>query len=439
MSRSTVKTAQVNPKKATKEVYLETEVNETPGYLTASQASKLQKQEWDSFSEAFQTAVPIEVATISLGQLNDAFVTTQDEFEQQECDERSIKKIVHSVVHGDSGLMKPVTVTEYDGVLYITGGRHRTKALAYIAEVMGLDEDSEVTVLYQTVEEYHQLVELIEADNAGRRMRGSELATIQSQLLGVTKDQSMEEALEHLFGQKGVTRSQLRKAVNSLVVRENRRSPNSPLTDEGAKTLVNYLTAELFTRAYDVTIYAKLLTAYYDYAVNNYSKLAKMVNAEFGDENVIRHGKFVSEHILEAIKVSKLLGKLPTQAEVKAAAKAEAEERREEKAREKAAKERAAIAAQAKADKEEQSKRRKAGAKPTKPAIVEVDDEEEEEEEEVVQPTKKMTSMTKKGKVAIQEPEELEEEEVELEEEVEVEEVVTRKPAARTARKLKAL
>ena len=395
MARS-IKTAQVNPTKATRKEYIETETSEVAGYLTASQCAKLQKKEVESFVDAFQSQVPVVVADISFQQLSEAFEDTQNQFEQADCDERSIKKIVSSIALGDSGLMKPVTITEYDGVMYITGGRHRTKAILYVAlDVLGLSLDDDVRVLYQTVESYHQLVELIEADNAGRRMRSAELATIQSQLLGVDKEMSLEEALEHLFTQKA-TRSQLRKAIISLVVRENRRTDDSPLTDEGTRTLTNYLMQYLFDREYDVDAYAKTLTAYYDYIVGNYNKLAKMVAAEFGDENVIRHGKWVCDQVVTALKLSKVINKLKTQSEVKEEARKLAEQARIEKEAEKARR----IIEQDKAVSDASPKQRKAptttrkARKVAEPVeVIEVNDEDKDDEQANAKSQRKATKL----------------------------------------------
>lgn len=177
-----------------------------------------------------------------------AIHNSESKSRQYELMARNIKKIAHSLFVKDGWVFRDPVVAHYNGELYIVGGRHRVSAIVQTLAQCCLDSDLSdnwkqvkfekccrqqirVDELYLISEE--DLIQLILADNDGRRMRGAELASIEIQVEGADPDEP-DSVIPFILAEGLTPQQRARKASAFFTLQPYSRIPPQSLSELGA-------------------------------------------------------------------------------------------------------------------------------------------------------------------------------------------------------------
>ena len=173
-------------------------------------------------------------ARYPLSELANAY--DNDLTEQAEPDLKAVLKLVLSIK--EVGLLQPITLGVWRKQKYITSGRHRLLALAYIASVDDLELDDTVTSVYVSKVNYNDSVELstvIIGANDGRRVRPTEKTQMKLAQLGLSG------GLDTLTTKPKVV------VLKDLVAAETNREYSGTLTPVTVQKLANKVMVEFKT------------------------------------------------------------------------------------------------------------------------------------------------------------------------------------------------
>jgi len=321
---ATVKKAHTS-KTATTETQLTVETNEVKAFLSGRSIKAYREfldEQFDgtpSFTDAIQSGITYEgVAEITFGELETALLDTESEFEQEAVNESIVKKLVASII-SESQLFNLITITSYNDIMYNTGGRHRAKALLYIAyEVMGLSPDDTLYVNLQSVDDYDMLTKLIVSDNSSRVMRSAEKGVLSLKALGMNSEDSASSQLKAVFS-GDLNKSEQKRAIAAIAVGMNRREGYN-LKAQTVQVIFQAIANKLLEREHNAGVFQAILTDSLNYLVKHYNLLLQ----KYG--NVAREYLKVANDILETTGSNVKLDKLRTMEEVKAVEAVEKEE-----------------------------------------------------------------------------------------------------------------
>jgi len=321
---ATVKKAHTS-KTATTETQLTVETNEVKAFLSGRAIKAYQgflEEQFDgtpSFTDAIQSGITYEgVTEITFGELETALLDTESEFEQEAVNESIVKKLVASII-SESQLFNLITITSYNDIMYDTGGRHRAKALLYIAyEVMGLSPDDTLFVNLQSVDDYDMLTKLIVSDNSSRVMRSAEKGVLSLKALGMNSEDSASSQLKAVFS-GDLNKNEQKRAIAAIAVGMNRREGYN-LKAQTVQVIFQAIATHLLEREHNAGVFQAILTDSLNYLVKHYNLLLQKYT------NVARAYSEVAEYILETTGANSKLDKLRTMEEVKAVETIEKEE-----------------------------------------------------------------------------------------------------------------
>ena len=321
---ATVKKAHTS-KTATTEAQLTVETNEVKAFLSNRAITGYKnflEEQFDgtpSFTDAIQSGITYEgVTEITFGELETALLDTESEFEQEPVNPSIVKKLVASII-SESQLFNLITITSYNDIMYDTGGRHRAKALLYIAyEVMGLSPDDTLFVNLQSVDDYDMLTKLIISDNSSRVMRSAEKGVLSLKALGMNSEDSVSAQLKAVFS-GDFNKSEQRRAIAAIAVGMNRREGYN-LKAQTVQVIFQAIASNLLEREHNVGVFQAILSDCLGYLVKHYNLLLQKYT------NVARAYSEVADYILETTGSNVKLDKLRTMAEVKAVEAVEKEE-----------------------------------------------------------------------------------------------------------------
>lgn len=174
----------------------------------------------DYFTDNYQSKSASKFSDIvTLVDLINAVHKSERLFQQYPVNKREVKSIATSIFVNDRWLMRSPSLGEVvgDDGYYIIGGRHRAYAVAAgIAQMCNavckdeLDAEELYEMMLSTcninvetvvVPDSDSLVTLIKADNDSRTMRGSELAHIKTQMLGLSATETDNIAKEVVYNE----------------------------------------------------------------------------------------------------------------------------------------------------------------------------------------------------------------------------------------------
>lgn len=312
-------------KTATTEAQLTVETNEVKAFLSGRAIkayNSFLEEQFDgipSFIDALQSGITYEgVIEIKFSDLETALLDTESEFEQEAVNESIVKKLIASII-SESQLFNLITMTSYNDIMYDTGGRHRAKALLYIAyEVMGLSPDDTLLVNHQIVDDYDLLTKLIISDNSSRIMRKSERGVMDLKALGMNSEDSVSAQLKAVFG-GDLKKSEQKRAIASIAVSMNRKGEYG-MKPQTVQVIFEDIASKLLEREHDTGVFQAILTDSLNFLVKSYGMLLQKFT------NVSRAHLEVAPYILETTGANKKLDKLRTMEEVKAVEATEKEE-----------------------------------------------------------------------------------------------------------------
>ena len=321
---ATVKKAHTS-KTATTETQLTVETNEVKAFLSNRAITGYKnflEEQFDgapSFIDAIQSGITYQgVTEITFSDLETALLDTGSEFEQEAVNPSIVKKLVASLI-SESQQFNLVTVTSFNDIMYVTGGRHRSTALLYVAyEVLGLSSDDTLFVNLQSVDDYDLLTKLIISDNASRVMRPAERGVLDLIGRGTNSEDSVSSQLKTVFS-SDFTKSEMKRAIASIAVRMNRHEGYN-LKAQTVQVIFQAIASHLLEREHNAGVFQAILTDSLNYLVKHYNLLLQKYT------NVARAYSEVAEYILETTGSNVKLDKLRTMVEVKEVEAVEKEE-----------------------------------------------------------------------------------------------------------------
>ncbi|BAY64976.1 hypothetical protein NIES22_50770 [Calothrix brevissima NIES-22] len=159
-----------------------------------------------SFNKNYQeqyTSIPNSRSYSLRSLLTEALSHSNAEFKQYDLKQNRIKELVNSIFKKDHWLMNDIVVGDFNGKLYLIGGRHRIFSIAHVfallAQAKFNDEEQRqslfieyleqsIRVIYKEIKDKNYLLPLLIKDNDSRRMRGAEIAHLDAQTLGANSE-----------------------------------------------------------------------------------------------------------------------------------------------------------------------------------------------------------------------------------------------------------
>lgn len=234
------------------------------------------------FPDTFQRMVKRDMGAlveVTVQELRDALALTEHKFEQEPVSDSAVSKIVNSILK-DECLYQPVTLTQCNGEMYITGGRNRTAAILYISDiVLGNDTDlSLIECVLQFVEHESVLYKLVETDNAARTMRASEKGITARLKTGIEAGATTLEATSVIFNTE-TTKAERVMLLTSLVVSMNRKEHNR-FNPQTVHVVAKHFVQTLLTKTVVEDTVAEWLEMFWNYLVNHYGSLSAAVDGK---------------------------------------------------------------------------------------------------------------------------------------------------------------
>jgi len=234
------------------------------------------------FPDTFQRTVKRDMGAlieVTVDELRVALELTEHKFEQEPVSATAVSKIVQSILK-DECLYQPVTLTQCDGEMYITGGRNRTAAILYINDIV-LGNDTELSLVecvLQFVEHESVLYKLVETDNASRTMRASEKGITARLQSGIEAGASLAEATSVIFNME-VSKTERITLLTSLVVSMNRKEHNR-FNPQTVHVVAKHFVQALLTKTVVEDTVAEWLGMFWNYLVNHYGALSAAVDGK---------------------------------------------------------------------------------------------------------------------------------------------------------------